>query len=93
VTLTNQGTASSPEGIVHKISVGVSETGHLFWSDSFASSLVPGESVVLVVNAGSSGDCWTLQEGKHTIVASVDGDDIVEELDETNNTAMRIIGL
>lgn len=93
VTLTNQGTAASPEGVVHKISVGASESGQLFWSDSFASSLAPGESVVILVDAGTDGIYWTLREGKNTVVASVDDEDLIEELDETNNTAKRIIGL
>jgi hypothetical protein len=91
VILTNQGTAATPDGLFPKIKFYVNGEGPIFWCDDFASTLEPGESVVLTVNDGIDGELWTLETGEFKITAIIDEGHKLDELSETNNSFQRII--
>jgi len=86
VTIKNQGTAPTGNGVVHGVGVQVDGVQQL-WSDTFAGSLAPGASVTLVTNSGKAGvPTWPATTGTHTIRAFVDDVNRIDETNETNNT-------
>jgi hypothetical protein len=91
-TVTNQGTAQTPADVVLKLSFAVDGTLHS-WSDTHTSSIAPGASVTLTVNA-AAGDTpiYTPDGFAHTIVATVDDDAAIDESDESNNGFTSYLG-
>jgi len=80
----NQGTAATPDGVVHRVVFQIDEE-NLFWSDQHIDSIAPGESVIVQADGGQDGLVWLLTEGQHIITASIDNQDKIEELDDANN--------
>jgi hypothetical protein len=85
-TIKNQGTASTPGGIVHGVSFKVDGVTASF-SDSWTASLPPGGSVTLTANGGPAAGVWAAKAGAHTVLATVDDINRIKgESNEANNT-------
>lgn len=84
--VTNQGTAATPEATVIG-GVFLVNDQVVSYTDTFKSSLAPGESVSLTANGGgAAGDGrWIAQAGNHTIGFLVDDVNRTPESDEGNN--------
>ena len=86
-TVTNAGGTSTPAGTIHGVSFSVDGTV-VGWSDTHTTSLAPGASVTLKVNAGpaSGSGSWTATAGAHTVRAEVDDiNRLPAEANESNN--------
>ena len=82
----NQGTGSSPAGIIHGAVFRVDGTA-VSWSDNHTSSIAPGASVTVTSNGGPSGkSTWTALSGTHSVEAYVDDINRIAESNESNNT-------
>ena len=84
--VSNQGTGATPDGVT----IGVdfrAEGTQVAWSDDYATSVAPGQTVSLRASGGPDGDkSWNdVQAGGYTIRAEVDSVGGILELDETNN--------
>ena len=87
VTLKNQGTGSTPAGVIHGVSFQMDGWTCVGWTDTRTASLAPGESVTLTANSGPGGSAtWTATAGTHTVMAWVDDANRIAESDEANNT-------
>jgi phosphatidylinositol-3-phosphatase len=85
-TIKNQGTGSSPNGVVHGIAFKVDGT-EVNWSDNNTTALAPGTSRTQSANNGVSGVAtWTMTTGSHQVLAYVDDVNRIAESNETNNT-------
>jgi hypothetical protein len=85
VTLTNQGDAPTPEGVVHRVDFYV-QGNRRAWSRTWTSSIAPGESVELQPDGGPVGlasfhaPLWA-----SVIEMAVDPQNLIEEAVEDNN--------
>ncbi|NJD04530.1 MAG: hypothetical protein FIA99_18490 [Ruminiclostridium sp.] len=78
-TVKNQGSGTSPNGVIHGVSFRVDGT-EVAWSTSFSSSLAPGASTN--ITAGG----WSATVGTHTVNACVDvAVQRISESNESNN--------
>lgn len=86
-TIKNQGSASTPAGVIHGVLFTFDDgaAGPGIWSDTHTGSLAPGASVTLTANGGSTGSKWMAVAGTHTVKANVDDVNRIEESNETNN--------
>jgi beta-glucosidase len=84
----NQGTGSSPEGVI--LNVGFSVNGNLYSrSTDFSKSIPAGGSALLSANIGVSGsNVWPAQVGDYLVEAWVDDQNIIPECIENNNKLM-----
>lgn len=87
----NRGTAPTPAGTI--IGVGFQVDGVLqTWSDTFRTSLAPGEAVSVSANSGPRGsDTWIATGGRHEVLAFVDDAARITERDEGNNRTTKTI--
>ncbi|ULB34629.1 CARDB domain-containing protein [Proteiniphilum propionicum] len=86
-TIKNQGSVSTPAGVIHGVLFTFDDgaAGPGVWSDTHTGPLAPGASVTLTANGGSAGATWTAVDGTHTVKANVDDINRITESDETNN--------
>ncbi len=84
VTIKNVGTAPTPNGIEHDVSLRI-DGAEVTWVIDYAAVLNPGDSVTLSTNAGTTAGPWTATQGPHTLEAYVDNLGRITESDETNN--------
>jgi hypothetical protein len=85
-TIQNQGTGTSPSGVIHGIAFEVDGV-EVTWSDNITTSLAPGASRVQTANGGKLGlATWTATAGTHQITAWVDDANRIPESNESNNT-------
>jgi hypothetical protein len=86
-TIKNQGTAPTPNGVIHGAAFSV-DGKVVSWSDTNTASLAPGASVTITANSGPNlVATWQATAGTHTVTAVVDNiNRIPNESDETNNT-------
>jgi hypothetical protein len=98
-TIENRGNAPTPAGVIHGVSFWV-DGRPVSWSDNWAGSLAPGDSVVVQANGGPDTGWdgiwrWT-NAGVHDVFAWVDDiNRMPGEADENNNifgTTMTILG-
>ncbi len=83
----NQGTASTPAGIITGVSFTVSGNGSNMWSDTYTTPIKPGESVVLTANGGQVGKSWNASSiGSYTVTAYVDDVNRYKESNDNNNS-------
>lgn len=84
-TIKNQGNAASPAGTTHGVAFFV-DGEFVSWSDTFNTSLAPGQSVTVNANNGPKGKkTFTGVAGQHKVRAVVDDVNRINESDETNN--------
>jgi hypothetical protein len=84
-TISNQGTAATPGGVIH--GVGFSVDGSVVcWAAGHSASIAPGDSVTVTADGGFSGPAWTAAPGAHSLMANVDDVNRMTESDEGNNT-------
>jgi hypothetical protein len=93
-TIKNQGTAASPNGVIHGVAFYVNGT-FVSWSDNTSASLVPGASRTVTANGGPTGSgMWSAIAGTHIVEAFVDDiDRIPDEADENNNKRQETISV
>src|SRR4030095_7216791 len=69
-TIKNQGTASTPNGVIHGVLFSVDGTP-VTRADNSTASRAPGASRTVTANGGPSGSStWTATAGTHTILAN-----------------------
>jgi subtilase family serine protease len=83
VTVKNQGVAPTSEGKEFRIGLSIDNISNVLWKCGYASSIAPGQSVILTMN--NDGSMWTAVKGKHTLAAVVDMKNSIQESDEKNN--------
>jgi hypothetical protein len=82
----NQGTASTPAGVVLGVGFFVNGT-NVNWSDNFTSSLAPGASVTLTATGGPAGiSTYTGSAGTIQVQAIADDINRFAELNDSNNS-------
>jgi cell division septation protein DedD len=85
-TIKNQGSGTSPTGVIHGIAFQVDGT-EVTWSDNITSPLAPGASRTQTANGGKTGTAtWLATAGTHQITAFVDDVNRISESNESNNT-------
>ena len=83
----NQGTASTPAGVITGVYFSVNGYGQGMWSDSYTASIKPGQSVTLTANGGTAGSTWNASAtGSYRVSAYVDDVNRYRESNENNNT-------
>lgn len=83
----NQGTASTPEGIITGVKFTVAGNPSYMWSDTYTSSIKPGQTVLLTANGGVNGKSWNASSiGSYSVTAHVDDVNRYKEGNEYNNT-------
>ncbi|MDD4566592.1 MAG: CARDB domain-containing protein, partial [Methanoculleus chikugoensis] len=92
-TIKNQGTAATPAGTKHGVLFTFDDgaAGPGVWSDTHATAIAPGASIILTANGGSSGATWKAVEGTHTVKATVDDVNRIAESNENNNVMSKEI--
>lgn len=85
-TIKNQGTAATPNGVIHGVEFKVDGV-QVNWSDTSTASLAAGATRTLTANNGPTGSStWTATSGTHTVLATVDDVNRIAESNENNNT-------
>lgn len=85
-TIKNQGTGSSPSGIIHGVAFRLDGGNTTIWSDNYTTSIAPGASVTVTANGGVSASTWTATAGTHSVTAVVDDVYRITESNESNNS-------
>ena len=84
-TIKNQGTFSTPAGVIHGVSFRVNSTP-VSYSDTSTASLPPGASITVTADRGGTGGAWTPTRGIRSVRAVVDDPNrIPDEANEFNN--------
>ncbi|NAZ73958.1 hypothetical protein GTQ99_00735 [Kineococcus sp. T13] len=88
-TITNKGNAPTPAGVIHGVAFSVA--GQLrTWSDTWTTSLQPGQSVTVQANYGpAKSSTYALPAGTPAVTAHVDDAKRITESVESNNTLTR----
>jgi hypothetical protein len=85
-TVTNQGSAATPAGVILGVSFFV-DGAEVTWSDWYTSSLAPGQSFNLYANWGpTQTQSWTATAGTHTVEAYVNRTFRFPESNQSNNS-------
>ena len=86
-TIKNQGDAPTPAGTKHGVIITFDDgaAGPGVWSDTYTSSIAPGQWVTLTATGGSAGAAWKAVEGTHAVKAHVDDVNRIAESNENNN--------
>jgi subtilase family serine protease len=84
-TIKNQGTGSTPAGVINGVAFQIDGSGTILWSDNNATSIPAGSSITVTVNGGTAGSTWTATAGTHSILAWVDDVNRITESNEGNN--------
>lgn len=93
-TIKNQGTAATPNGVVHGVAFQIDGGGTTLWSDDYTSSIPAGGSVTVTVNGGTAGPAWTATQGSHSILAWVDDiNRMPNEVNENNNQFTKALSI
>ncbi len=83
----NQGTASTPAGVITGVKFTVAGNPSYMWSDTYTSSIKPGQTVLLTANGGVNGKSWNASSiGSYSVTAHVDDVNRYKEGNENNNT-------
>ncbi|GFZ32247.1 hypothetical protein CSC2_27730 [Clostridium zeae] len=83
----NQGTAATPAGVKHGLSILVDGV-QVNWCDNYTASIPAGGTATLTCNNGPNGGkiSWTATNGTHTVQAYIDDVNLIAESNESNNT-------